>query len=41
MMFKLAQSASKKWIRLRSYEKITLVIEGRSFKDGIMQESAA
>ena len=41
MMFKLAQSASKKWIRLRSYEKITLVIEGRSFQDGIMQESAA
>ncbi len=41
MMFKLAQSASKRWIRLRSYEKITLVIEGRSFKDGIMQESAA
>ena len=41
MMFKLAQSASKKWRRLRSHEKITLVIEGRSFKDGIMQESAA
>ncbi len=41
MMFKLAQSASKKWKRLRSYEKITLVIEGRSFKDGIMQEAAA
>ncbi|QEG36294.1 IS256 family transposase [Bythopirellula goksoeyrii] len=41
MMFKLAQSAEKKWRRLRSYEKITLVIEGRSFKDGIMQESAA
>lgn len=41
MMFKLAQSASKKWNRLRSHEKITLVIEGRSFKDGILQESAA
>jgi len=41
MMFKLAQSASKKWRRLRSHEKITLVIEGRSFQDGIMQESAA
>ncbi len=41
MMFKLAQSAAKKWRRLRSHEKITLVIEGRSFKDGIMQESAA
>ncbi len=41
MMFKLAQSASKKWRRLRSHEKITLVIEGRSFQDGIVQESAA
>ena len=41
MMFKLAQSASKKWRRLRSYEKIAFVIEGRSFKDGILQESAA
>ena len=41
MMFKLAQSAAKKWRRLRSYEKIPLVIEGRSFKDGIMQEIAA
>jgi transposase-like protein len=41
MMFKLAQSAAKKWRRLRSYEKITLVIEGRSFQDGIVQESAA
>ena len=41
MMFKLAQSASKKWRRLRSHEKITLVIEGRSFKDGIMQDEIA
>jgi putative transposase len=37
MMFKLAQSASKKWRRLNCHEKITLVIEGRSFKDGILQ----
>jgi transposase-like protein len=41
MMFKLAESAAKKWNRLRSYEKITLVIEGRSFQDGILQEPAA
>lgn len=41
MMFKLAQSASKKWRRLNSHEKITYVIEGRSFKDGIMQEEIA
>lgn len=41
MMFKLAQSAAKKWRRLSSHEKIALVIEGRSFKDGIIQGSAA
>ena len=41
MMFKLAESAAKKWRRLRSYEKIVFVIEGRSFQDGILQESAA
>ncbi len=41
MMFKLAQSASKKWRRLNCHEKITLVIEGRSFKDGIMQDEIA
>lgn len=41
MMFKLAQSASTKWKRLRSHEKIAHVIEGRSFKDGIMQEEIA
>jgi len=41
MMFKLAQSASKKWRRLRNYEMIALVIEGRTFDDGILQESAA
>lgn len=41
MMFKLAQSASKKWRRLNCHQKITFVIEGRSFKDGIMQEEIA
>jgi putative transposase len=41
MMFKLAQSAAKKWRRLRSHETITHVVEGRSFEDGILQESAA
>jgi transposase-like protein len=41
MMFKLAQSASKRWRRLNCHEKITFVIEGRSFKDGILQEEIA
>jgi hypothetical protein len=40
-MFKLAESASKKWRRLNSHEKLSQVIEGRSFKDGIMQEEIA
>ncbi len=38
MMFKLAKSAEKRWRRLRGYEQIIHVVEGRSFKDGIMQE---
>ena len=41
MMFKLAQAASKKWRRLNSHEKITFVLEGRTFKDGKMQEEIA
>jgi len=42
MMFKLAQSAEKRWRRLSSYEKMTFVGEGRKFKHGIMQgENAA
>ena len=41
MMFKLAQSASKKWRRLRGYEQIIHVVEGRSFQDGILQEEIA
>ncbi|MEM8670224.1 MAG: transposase, partial [Planctomycetota bacterium] len=41
MMFKLAQSAAKKWRRQRSHQKITLVIAGRTFKDGIMQDENA
>lgn len=41
MMFKLAESASKKWRRLRGHQQISLVIEGRSFKDGILQEQIA
>ena len=40
-MFNLAQSASKKWRRLNCHEKMAFVIEGRSFKDGMMQEVIA
>ena len=41
MMFKLAQSAEKKWRRLNCHEKMVFVIEGRSFQDGILQEQFA
>ena len=41
MMFKLAESASKKWRRLRAYEQIVHVIQGRQFIDGTRQEDAA
>lgn len=41
MMFKLAQSAAKKWRRLNCHDKLTLVIEGRTFKDGTLQEDIA
>ena len=41
MIFKLAESASKKWRRLRGYEHIPLVIQGRQFIDGNLQENAA
>jgi len=41
MMFKLAESASKKWRRLRGYEQITLVIQGQQFVNGNLQENAA
>lgn len=39
MIFKLAQSAAKNWRRLRSFEKLALVLAGRSFQDGILQET--
>lgn len=40
MMFKLGQSAEKKWRRLRGYEMIKPLIQGIKFTDGIMQEAA-
>jgi len=40
MMFKLAQSASKRWRRLNAHHQIVLVLEGRIFTDGVMQNAA-
>lgn len=42
MMFKLAESASRKWRRLRGHEQITHVIQGHLIINGILhQENAA
>ena len=35
MMFKLGQSAEKRWRRLRGFRQLGQVIEGIQFKDGI------
>jgi putative transposase len=40
MMFKLAQSASKRWRRLNAHHQIVLVLEGRIFTDGVLQNAA-
>lgn len=41
MMFKLAQSAQKKWRRLNGHEKIISLMEGTKFVNGEAQEVAA
>ncbi len=41
MMLKLAESAAKKWRRLRGHEQITHVLEGHPIINGILQEDAA
>lgn len=40
MMFKLAQSAEKRWRRLNGHELLSPILEGRSFTDGILQPAA-
>jgi hypothetical protein len=40
MMFKLAESASKKWRRLNGHEHIIALFEGKKFVDGILQDAA-
>ena len=41
MVFKLAESASRNWRKLRGYEHIPEVIQGVVFVDGIKPERAA
>lgn len=40
MMFKLAQSAQKRWRRLNGHQHIVHLIEGKKFIDGILQDAA-
>jgi putative transposase len=40
MMFKLAQSAEKRWRRLNGHEQIFPLIQGRKFQDGILIPAA-
>jgi putative transposase len=40
MMFKLAQAAQKRWQRLHGSEHLPLVLEGRVFVDGVLQDAA-
>ena len=40
MMFKLAQAAQKKWHRLHGSERLTLLLQGRVFVDGVLQDAA-
>ena len=40
MMFKLAQSAQKKWRRLNGSDKIHPLLEGKTFVNGVLQDAA-
>lgn len=40
MMFKLAQSAEKRWRRLNGHQQILHVLAGKTFKDGTLQDAA-
>jgi transposase-like protein len=40
MMFKLGQSAEKRWRRLNGHQQITHLLAGKTFKDGIQQDAA-
>jgi transposase-like protein len=40
MMFKLAQSAEKRWRVLNGYKQIIPLLEGKTFVDGILQDAA-
>ena len=41
MVYKLAESAQKRWRKLRGYKKLSAVWAGVQFKDGVELEMAA
>jgi transposase-like protein len=40
MMFKLAQAAQKRWRRLNGHEQLPLLLQGRTFVNGELQDAA-
>jgi transposase-like protein len=40
MMFKLAQSAQKRWRRLNGHVQIIQLLEGKTFQNGLLQDAA-
>jgi len=40
MVFKLVESASKRWQKIHSHNKISLVLEGKKFVNGILENAA-
>jgi putative transposase len=40
MMFKLAQAAQKRWQRLHASDRLTLLLQGRAFVNGVLQDAA-
>lgn len=40
MMFKLGKSAEKRWRKLNGHEQLTLLIQGKKFTDGVLQDAA-
>jgi hypothetical protein len=40
MMFKLAQSAEKRWRRLNGHQQLVHLLAGKTFKDGTLQDAA-
>ena len=40
MMFKLGQSAEKRWRRLNGHEQIVHLLAGKTFIDGVLQDAA-